>query len=65
MKKEIGWDVTYTRAQAECDAKACVRDAMAETKLPESAFEIMYDESVEHPKVVSWVVYQVSGTTTE
>ena len=65
MKKKIGWDVTYTWDQAERDAKECVRDAMAETGLPESAFEIKYDDSVEHPKVVGWVVYQVSGTTTE
>ena len=65
MKKKIGWDVTYTWAQAESDAKACVREAVAETGLPESAFEITYDDSVDHPKVVGWGVYQVTDITTE
>lgn len=62
MKKFFGSDITLSQRGAENDAEQCLRDAMRETGLPETAFNVNVYEVPDIHKAWGWSVELTSDT---
>lgn len=62
MKTFFGSDITLSQRGAENDAEQCLRDAMRETGLPETAFSVNVHEVPDIHKAWGWSVELASDT---